>query len=138
MACEETPEMIEHSLKLLAMDLQKLPSDYRRIYQKACSMPCKSKLRRSGNSRNGSGSRSWTEDVDSRTKLTPAMAAFFRTTMNDTSPTTKATTPMTKATKIRLTPTVHYKRHPVKYLQNQKHKHHMATTKTQEENAAKN
>ena len=52
MACEETPEMIENSLRLLAMELQKLPSDYRRIYQKACSMPCKSKIRRSGNNRN--------------------------------------------------------------------------------------
>ena len=52
MACEETPEMIEHSLRLLAMELQKLPPDYRRIYQKACSMPCKSTIRRSGNSRN--------------------------------------------------------------------------------------
>ena len=35
MACEETPALIEHSLRQLSTELQNLPLHYRRIYQRA-------------------------------------------------------------------------------------------------------
>lgn len=38
MACEETPELIENSLKLLEIELQNLPSHLKNIYLKASSM----------------------------------------------------------------------------------------------------
>jgi hypothetical protein len=50
MACDETTELIEGSLKLLAIELQNLPSRYKTIYRKASSMG----VNTSNNNKNGS------------------------------------------------------------------------------------
>lgn len=51
MACEETSELIESSLRLLEIELQNLPLHYKIIYQKASSMViCASNKRRDGGS----------------------------------------------------------------------------------------
>lgn len=62
MAREETPESIAESLRLLSIELQKLPRPFKLIYERACA-PRKHTADMGLNNNNRSGSQYWVESL---------------------------------------------------------------------------